>query len=329
MPASDGFYTHLNARDLEPDEVAHTFVPNDDFDLLWQSDHALLMGPRGCGKTTLLKMLTPRALAAWQTDDGERVRSSIRYCGVYIPTDIHWKLQLDYSDDLLDALPRFRDGFSRAAVTTNVLKAVCTTLQDRLCFELSEDETGDAEGDLCRTLISAWKLPPTIPSLEMVSLALTNRTNELRSIRNEVADTCRRDEDVPTLPKFWYLDYLAAAAVAAEAFDRLFAGYIRISQTRKRRFRPQNRAVFARFACSCVVLDLRREFDQLRRRSPGAGWTTHLTSDELCKAHSRRGAASSHPPHSCKSFVFHKFRRWEIRIEPFCRGLSKTLGSLL
>lgn len=222
MDTSSVFYSHLNARDLAPDEVARGFVANADFQQLWQCDNALLMGPRGCGKTTLLKMLTPKALHAWQTEEGKAISAAIRYTGIYIPTDIHWKQQLDNSDRLLEALPKFKLVFSRAAVTTNVLKALCAGMRDRLCYEIHLPNLESLEEELCKTLIEVWLLPATILQLTSVEAELSKRINELRTVRNRVASRAASDSLVPTLPEFWYLDYMAAAAAACEAFDTLF-----------------------------------------------------------------------------------------------------------
>lgn len=66
------------------------------------------MGPRGSGKTTLLKMLTPLALSSWKGGSKARqVREKIPFIGVYIPTDIHWKRQLQHFENKLGYLPNY------------------------------------------------------------------------------------------------------------------------------------------------------------------------------------------------------------------------------
>ena len=54
----------FNARNYTPAQVAATFIPNDDYRLLWRNEHTVVLGPRGSGKTTLFKMLTVQALYA-------------------------------------------------------------------------------------------------------------------------------------------------------------------------------------------------------------------------------------------------------------------------
>jgi predicted AAA+ superfamily ATPase len=65
MIDSPTIYSTYNARMLSPEEIARTFVINDAYRKLLRVEHSILRGPRGTGKTTLLKMLTPRALKEW------------------------------------------------------------------------------------------------------------------------------------------------------------------------------------------------------------------------------------------------------------------------
>src|SRR5659263_62330 len=83
-----------NARYLSIEEVAKSFISNRDFERLYQSSHSILMGPRGCGKTTLFKMLTPKALSVWNSDNAELHKSKINFWGIYIPADKQWDRQL-------------------------------------------------------------------------------------------------------------------------------------------------------------------------------------------------------------------------------------------
>jgi len=58
-------YDTFNAKYLSYQEVADSFISNTEFYQLQANASILLMGPRGCGKTTLLKMLTPAGLHYW------------------------------------------------------------------------------------------------------------------------------------------------------------------------------------------------------------------------------------------------------------------------
>ena len=58
MINTSSIFGAFNARWLTPEDVARSFVPTTHFKALAKFQHSLLMGPRGCGKTTLLKMLT-------------------------------------------------------------------------------------------------------------------------------------------------------------------------------------------------------------------------------------------------------------------------------
>src|SRR5437879_6869547 len=93
-------YGAFNARWLDPEDVARSFVPTLPFKNLVRLQNSLLMGPRGCGKTTLLKMLTRRAQRVWQTERVPREPQWADYRGpdfeaIYIPSDVRWSAELD------------------------------------------------------------------------------------------------------------------------------------------------------------------------------------------------------------------------------------------
>lgn len=70
---STTFLDPFNAKAMTFREVASTFVSSTKFAELAGRWNALLVGPRGSGKTTLMKMLSVEALRAW-----EGMRSSAR-----------------------------------------------------------------------------------------------------------------------------------------------------------------------------------------------------------------------------------------------------------
>ena len=119
-------YDSFNARYLTFQQVADSFIPSQYFDDLRKNSHSLLMGPRGCGKTTLLKMLSPLALMHWDTKQKSNIFSEIPFIAIYIPTDIQWKMQLDQlgkdglSVELVEAV-------SRATVNINILVSIIKT----------------------------------------------------------------------------------------------------------------------------------------------------------------------------------------------------------
>ena len=92
-------YGAFNARWLEPEDVARSFVPTIPFKSLVRLQNSLLMGPRGCGKTTLLKMLTRRAQRVWQVERASREPQWADYRrpdfeAIYIPSDVRWSVRI-------------------------------------------------------------------------------------------------------------------------------------------------------------------------------------------------------------------------------------------
>ena len=92
------FYGHFNARFSSVDALVKVFIPSENFESVAHPVHTVVLGPRGSGKTCLLKMLQPATLNKWTGPTAERIKSQIRYVGVYIPTDISWSKQAEQLD---------------------------------------------------------------------------------------------------------------------------------------------------------------------------------------------------------------------------------------
>ena len=90
-----------NARMLSGEELGRTFVPHPAYPRLASNSHTLLVGPRGSGRTTLLRMLTPKAQAASQAPIVRAVAAQMSYIPVWIDSSV---AQVRHPDSTIQAL---------------------------------------------------------------------------------------------------------------------------------------------------------------------------------------------------------------------------------
>ncbi|MCF2521113.1 hypothetical protein [Dyadobacter sp. CY351] len=104
----------LNARALEYSEVGEKFVVHPTFERLTSLNNCLVIGPRGSGKTTMLRMLTPEALHHWNPLDSKelQLKKAISFAGIYIP------MSRIFQDDLEQ---RFKESSLDIAKKENVM----------------------------------------------------------------------------------------------------------------------------------------------------------------------------------------------------------------
>ncbi len=91
--------THeLNARPLSNKQVGKKFVLHPEFSDLVRSKNSLVVGPRGSGKTTMLKMLTPEAQYFWNPTNADEIalKESLDFIGFYIPMSRIFQDDLEY-----------------------------------------------------------------------------------------------------------------------------------------------------------------------------------------------------------------------------------------
>lgn len=160
----------FNSRYLSYEEVSNQFVPTPTFKRLAYPGHSILLGARGCGKTTMLKMLQPEAFSKFCQKD---ISIQVPFYGVYIPSDRQWSFIID------DNTSGIRGQISRALVNLNVLLA----FMESLIFIVKEKRVIDTDKyHLCKLLFDCWQLPSGLPPmLEFIQLQLRREAVDLQN----------------------------------------------------------------------------------------------------------------------------------------------------
>ncbi len=214
----------FNARNLSFEAVAKSFVLNNHYEQLATNNHTLLMGPRGSGKTTLLKMLTPAC--QYFSVKFAKDHPKIPFYAIYIPTDSHWKRQLDQLEFEFRNKPKFKDLITRTLVTTNILLCICRTFQQIIAYNIVDQKENilENEAKLSIELINHWLLnKPISPTLYSIEQALLLRTSQINSLIKKVKYS---EESSTKLPEYFYSDYSYFIDSSCLAFENVFKGQI-------------------------------------------------------------------------------------------------------
>ncbi|MBP1631347.1 MAG: hypothetical protein H6Q15_2240 [Bacteroidetes bacterium] len=215
MKAKNRFFAEsFNARYMTFDEVANTFIKTADFERVIENCHTILMGSRGCGKTTLLKMLHPKALYHWDSKDAIAIKNRIPFYGIYIPSDRQWSRQLENFEKRFDHHIDFVKNVSRGLVNLNILIALCSTFNSLL--ELINKENSEEEIMLCKYLIQCWELErPITPTLYAI-------TQKLNFYVRDINVAVNKGDTGINLPKCFMYDFYDIVGLGINAFEEVF-----------------------------------------------------------------------------------------------------------
>jgi len=178
MISQPTIFGSFNARWLNARDVAKTFVPVPQFRQLTHDNHSVLLGPRGCGKTTLLKMLTRPALSQWsQSEKALRFKDSFSapaYEAIYIPSDVRWCYELSSltEDASIDTILSTKS--QRVMVSINTLVNLLNTVDLLPC----EDRA--VEAAIAERLIKRWDLKATLSNYRDVRSTLLDMASSIR-----------------------------------------------------------------------------------------------------------------------------------------------------
>jgi len=218
---SDDFYLTYNARHLAPQEVAKTFIWSESFEKLIQTNHSVILGARGCGKTTLMKMLTLPALHAWKDNRAANIKKNISFFSIYISTDIYWDVKNQTYSSQLKPFQGFAEQVSIFAVNSNVFTSLCDTFLNIIEFEL-EDQDDQKEIELCRELADAWKLESVIPKLKFIKEAINKRVDQVNQLIQNVIFNYSSEADIPKF-EYFNLSFESSLEYVIPVFERIYS----------------------------------------------------------------------------------------------------------
>jgi hypothetical protein len=224
------FLEAFNAKVMSENSIARTFVPSTKFRNLAGAWNALLIGPRGSGKTTYLRMLELRMLRKWRHPEADHYRSEIGYSGIYVPSDIAWGAMVDalgdgkLKNDCLEAV-------AQATFCTNVLQAAVNTIEDRIHgtpndpdsqYRIIKADANVLEGWIA-DVADAWKLEIRSLSLDSLRSALGRRLIDIKAKSLHVAELEEHTlTDVYELLPYADLDFHTTLEYALIEFDARF-----------------------------------------------------------------------------------------------------------
>lgn len=195
------FYGAFNARWLSLEDVARTFVPVPQFLQLVHESHSVLLGPRGCGKTTLLKMLTKRAIASWDQSAREgRFKTTFeppRYEAVYISSDVRWSYELTTLTETAGLLPILSMQAQRIMVSANALLSILDVAQEIV------GECPEVEALIASRLINQWQFLGTLRSIADIKATLGTSVANIRGYLN-VGDVKKLKIAFDSIPPAFY-----------------------------------------------------------------------------------------------------------------------------
>lgn len=230
------FLEPFNAKAMTYAEVAKTFVPSTKFAHLAGPWNSVLVGPRGGGKTTLLKMLSAEGQDAWRGLEASQHKEPVGYTGIYVPSDIAW-------GTMLESLQRSGQTeqvgilFSEAAFVTHVLLAVAlgiarhVTLNparriEQPCDELLETKNNPTQSELEQVISSIatmWRLKPQALSPNSIVDALRLRLLSIKRDVHLLASIGINKEDGPNQSQDYLgLDMLESVSQALQSFDAVY-----------------------------------------------------------------------------------------------------------
>jgi energy-coupling factor transporter ATP-binding protein EcfA2 len=179
-----GVFGHRNARSKSSIEVAKGFVPPPQYWEIAQPGNTLLIGPRGSGKTTILRMLQGVGLEHWDGEDAAVARDLVNYSGVFVPADQSWSGQVEAFGRELDD-NQVRADLGRACFTLHTLRALAHCAKSRVEpaeAPRSHDrvELGRNQQErIVRETWGTWALPEPVSSFAGLSEALSTTLAEI------------------------------------------------------------------------------------------------------------------------------------------------------
>ncbi|EAP95646.1 MULTISPECIES: hypothetical protein [Vibrio] len=174
----------FNAKHLNSEDIANSFVSSKLFLETAKNEHTILVGPRGSGKTTFLRMLSINTLTKWK----EAEKLDVNYQGIYIPGDLVWGEMINSLEEV-GVAPSISEAFSYSAFFTHVMINTIDSIETSLLqvssdfLQKNQKKVYEAYKEICEIL----KLQPEKVSLSRIRHELVLKLNTLGELSRKIS----------------------------------------------------------------------------------------------------------------------------------------------
>jgi energy-coupling factor transporter ATP-binding protein EcfA2 len=219
-------FDNFNARYSTQEEIASTFVSNEDFFSIAKNNHTFVLGPRGCGKTTVFKMLTSIAIKKWVPKNiaEKDLKDNFPFIAIYIPSDDLWKDQLEalLSNLEIENKLEFNSFVENALITINILSNFCTSIIKHITT-LELESQNEKEYEFSDLLIKYWKIEDCFPSLISIKNELENRkSNFIQKVNKFLFNKQHGLVNNVDFETFYYSDFMNDLKSSIIGFERVY-----------------------------------------------------------------------------------------------------------
>lgn len=209
-------FDSFNAKNLNAAQIAKTFVPPKQFDELTQRKSCILVGPRGSGKTTLMRMLEIETLKNWDNNISKRFKQKIDFIGVFVPTDRIWRDQIEALEKV-SAAEDIKKFISNALFSSHILTRLCSVFKDRLKVSESDELknfksinlSDESEAELVETLSLYWGVSPIRPTIKSLFDAVHRRSSKATTLMTKISSMSGNEANtfILSLHESWHTNF--------------------------------------------------------------------------------------------------------------------------
>lgn len=217
-------FDNFNARYSTQEEIALTFVSNEDFFTIAKNNHTFVIGPRGCGKTTIFKMLMSTAIQSWtpKTISEKELKENFPFIAIYIPSDDLWKDQLESFLSEIESDDNFNEFVENALITINILSNFCSSIIKHITT-LDLDSKEAKEFEYSNFLIKFWKIEDCFSSIIAIKSELENRKSIfIQKVNKFIFNKQNKIATNIEFEEFYYSDFLNDIRSAILCFERVY-----------------------------------------------------------------------------------------------------------
>ncbi|ACJ27811.1 hypothetical protein swp_1008 [Shewanella piezotolerans WP3] len=182
----------INAKTTSFRDLCSSFIVNEYYERLASSSNTILVGPRGSGKTTLMRMLEVRSLEHWEAEEAKLFRRKVSFSGVFIPTDRLWKRQYDNAKD------KVKNHEDSLVLSSQFIYHILEQLVQSISFRTSRtlkldhnfrhvELSKQDEVELVSCLAKQWHVKPHINSLKGLVISIALKKSEVSNYISDIS----------------------------------------------------------------------------------------------------------------------------------------------